>query len=177
MKYRASKIVPFDEAYKTDVFNLWWKNRKPKATALRKMIPIEWGEDIPSIQTIRLWINDSEKGFKIRAASLDRQMREASEAHMIREKIEMLQRHGEVGRKMQLKALDALETMNFSTFSENALVRFIVEGVRIERESVGLPQALEKLLSEDDENLLNRLEKIIGDSQSEILVLEDGEAD
>jgi len=53
--------------------------------------------------------------------------------------------------------------------SANAAVRLLVEGVRIERDSVGLPQALEKMIDADDEDLLERVQKLTKESQAEIL--------
>jgi hypothetical protein len=138
------------------------------------MIPDNKYDKIPGIRTLRIWIREE---FEEKAASLDRQIMNEIEGRMIQEKVEMLQRHGELGRDMQRKAREALDNLDFADFPANALVRFLIEGVRIERESVGLPEALEKLLQEDDETLLDRIENLTEESQAEILVLDDGQTD
>jgi len=45
----------------------------------------------------------------------------------------------------------------------------LVEGISIERDSVGLPQALEKMLDKEDDDLLAEVERLIGDAPGEIL--------
>ena len=95
------------------------------------------------------------------------------EGRMVQEKVEMLYRHGEIGREMQNMALGRLRNMNVEDISANSVVRFLIEGVRIERESVGVPQALEKMLNSTDEDILNRIEKITEESQAEILIIDD----
>jgi len=96
-------------------------------------------------------------------------MREEMEARMIKEKVEMLYRHAEVGRKMQRKALERLDSIPDDELNANASVRLLVEGIRIERDSVGLPQALEKMLDKEDDDLLAEVERLIGDAPGEIL--------
>ena len=151
---------------------LWFTNRRPSARRLINMIPEEWEGDPPSSASVYRWINDE---YEDRGAMLDRQLQNELEGRLIQEKVEMLYRHGEIGRKMQTKALAKIETIAPEDLSSSAAVRLLVEGVRIERESVGLPQALEKMLSSSDEDILDRIEQLTEESQAEILVLDDDE--
>jgi hypothetical protein len=134
------------------------------------MIPADWGENKPTHITISNWIKND---FIDRAAALDKHLQDEIEGRLIQEKVEMLYRHGALGRKMQGKAIEKLDTLEPSELSSSAAVRLLVEGVRIERESVGLPQALEKMLSSDDEEILNRIEKLTEESQADVLVIDD----
>lgn len=170
MKHRKFKSRNFSDGYKNELFQLWWKNQKPSAIALHKMIPEEWGSS-PSEATVRDWIREE---FEDRAAILDKQMMNELEGRMVQEKVAMLYRHGEIGREMQNKALDKLREDGFlENLSANSVVRFLIEGVRIERESVGIPQALEKMLNSTDEEILDEIEKITEESQAEILIIDD----
>jgi len=129
------------------------------------MIPEEWGNK-PSAATLADWIRDS---FMPKAETLNVRLAQEIEGRLVKEKVEMLYRHAEVGRKMQRIALERLDEIPDDELNANASVRLLVEGIKIERESVGLPQALEKLLDQDNEELLSRVEALIGDSPGEIL--------
>jgi hypothetical protein len=138
------------------------------------MIPVDWGENKPAEGTLRQWIKDS---FEERAAVLDKQLANEIEGRLIQEKVEMLYRHGEIGRTMQNRALEKLETVEIEDLPTSAAVRLLVEGVRIERESVGLPQALEKMINSSDEDIMDRLESLMEEAPADILVIEDAESD
>ena len=165
------KIQQYTDSYKNDLFLLWWKSQKPFAKRLWQMIPDDWDGDKPSLGAVERWIREI---FVAKAEILDNRLAQEMEHRLVKEKIEMLYRHAELGRKIQKKALDCLDEIDPSDLSSNSAVRLLVEGVRIERDSVGLPQALEKMINASDEDLLNRVQKIAKQSQAEILV-EDNE--
>ena len=157
----------YSDSYKSDLFALWWKNQKPSAKRLWQMIPEDWDMDKPSINTVGIWIREI---FVPRADILDAKLDQEMEHRLVKEKIEMLYRHAEIGQKIQKKALDCLDTIAPDELSASAAVRLLVEGVRIERDSVGLPQALEKMINASDEDLLNKVQELTKQSQAEILI-------
>lgn len=161
----TNRLQDFSESYKDELFLLWFQNKQPSAQILWQMIPEDWGHK-PSAATIRDWIRER---FAPKADALNARMREEMEARMVKEKVEMLYRHAEVGRKMQRKALERLDSIPDDELNANASVRLLVEGIRIERDSVGLPQALEKMLDKEDDDLLAEVERLIGDAPGEIL--------
>jgi len=156
----------YSRGYKDDLFMLWYNNGKPTGQRLWEMIPEEWEIDKPRVNAITVWIRDI---YKPRAEMMDERLAQELEGRLVKEKVEMLYRHANVGKLMQNKALACLDSIEPSELSTSAAVRLLVEGVRIERESIGLPQALEKMLNETDEDLLNRVEKLLGESPAEIL--------
>jgi hypothetical protein len=133
------------------------------------MIPDEWEGDPPAQGTLYNWIKEI---FEDKAAFLDRKLTEEIEGRLIQKKVEMLHRHGEIGRKMQGQAMKKLEDIDEKDLPAHAAVRLLVEGIRIERESVGLPQALEKLINSSDEDILDRIEQLTEESQAEILIID-----
>lgn len=155
----------YSETYKDDLFLIWFQKEQPAAHILWQMIPEEWGKK-PSAATIRDWIREI---FAPKAEILNMRMKEDLEDRMVKEKVEMLYRHAEIGRKMQKKALERLDTIADDELNANASVRLLVEGIRIERDSVGLPQALEKMLNKNDEDLLAEVERLIGEAPVELL--------
>ena len=86
---------------------------------------------------------------------------------VIAEKVEMLSRHTKLGQEMQDMALDYLKE-NVDELSSPAAIRLLVEGIRIERESRGVPEALEKISKMSDEQLLSEVKKIV--SQSPVII-------
>lgn len=156
----------YSPTYHTDLFYLWYNNQKPNAKLLHQMIPEEWGEKKPTQGTLVEWIN---KEFVPKSRKMDAEFKAQMEGEIVRRKVEMLHRHSEVGRKMQNKAMAFIDSIDPEDLGEHAAVRMLVEGIRIERDSVGLPEALEKLISQSDEELLDRVMKITGESEVELL--------
>jgi len=79
---------------------------------------------------------------------------------VISEKIEMLKRHADVGLQMQNMAIEYLNE-NRDELSSPAAVRMLVEGIRIERESRGIPAALDKMMNMTDEELMKEVTGLI----------------
>jgi hypothetical protein len=156
----------FSEDYKYQTFLLWYNNGRPSGRKLRKMIPANWGDSIPMEDTLRVWIK-SEK-FQSQAEDLDKQVSIELESRLVKEKVEMLSRHSDLGQKMQDMAIDYLESEDVS-LSSNSAVRLLIEGIRVERESKGIPQALEKMINRTDEELIEEIKELTKGAQVEVL--------
>ena len=156
----------FSDSYRNDLFLIWYNSKQLSAKRLWEMIPEDWGSK-PVVDTVGIWIRDI---FRPRAEDLDKRLAQELEGRLVQEKVEMLYRHAELGRKIQKKAMDCLDEIEPEDLSSNAAVRLLVEGVRIERDSVGLPQALEKIINKSDDDLLNLVQELTKESQAEILV-------
>jgi len=91
---------------------------------------------------------------------------------LIQTKVEMLERHAQVGTKMQDIALEYLEE-HAEEMSAPAAVRLLVEGIRIERESRSIPEALAKLTSLSDEQLLKEIVKTFEEAPLEDEIIDE----
>ena len=157
----------FSDDYKYQMFLLWYNNGRPSGTKLHAMIPEGWGDAKPTPGTLTSWVNG--EYFKEQAETLDTQVSREIEARMVKEKVDMLSRHADLGQEITDLAIDKIREKK-DELSSNALVRLLIEGVRIERESRGIPQAIEKMvLNKSDEELLEEVNKLVKDSQVEIL--------
>jgi hypothetical protein len=156
----------FSDDYKYQLFLLWYNNGRPSAKRLKLLIPVEWGEDAPTAQTLQGWIHGER--FKDWASNIDNQVSNELEARLVKEKVEMLSRHAELGVRMQTMAMGFLDE-NESNLSANAAVRLLIEGIRVERESKGVPQAVEKMMNKSDDELVEDIHKLLKDSNIEIL--------
>lgn len=156
----------FSDTYKYQVFLLWYNNGKPSAQSVWNMIPQEWGDNKPTSSTVGQWIKSDR--FQDHARTLDDSVVKEIDARMVKEKVAMLKRHAEIGFDIQNLAMDKILEKQ-DELSSNALVRLLIEGIRIERESRGIPQALEKMVNKTDEELLDEIAQLTGGAEVEIL--------
>lgn len=162
----------YSENYKESVFLLWYKSGKPGVHRLRDLLaPDDFG-NIPSATQLGQWIRED---FSLRASMLDEQVRRELEQRLVKEKVEMLTRHANVAKQLQQKALEILNEAEH--ISPPQAIRLWVESVRIERESSGIPAALEKMIDKSDEELLDELQSLIEKSPTKIdMMIEGGDS-
>ena len=117
----------------------------------------------PTVGTLNVWVADM---FIPRGREMDLEVQHSLNEALIQTKVEMLTRHIETGKRMQTLSLDYLEAHK-EELTASAAVRLLVEGLRVERESAGIPGALAKLTEKSDEELMKELEAYIQDSPVE----------
>jgi hypothetical protein len=149
----------FSPQYKDKIFYVWYNHGKLRGSVLKNFVTPEmdeWGR-VPEKSTLDAWIFDE---FEPRAQKLDLEVQERLEALIVSEKVEMLKRHADVGLKMQDMAIGYLNEHQ-EEITAPAAVRMLVEGIRIERESRGIPAALDKMMNMTDEELMNEVKGLI----------------
>lgn len=156
----------YSDDYKYQMFLLWYNSGRPGAKKLRQRIPDNWGENKPMDTTLQIWIHGEK--FQSQAEELDKQVSFELESRLVKEKVEMLSRHADLGLRMQDMAMNYLNE-NESSLSANAAVRLLIEGIRVERDSKGIPQAIEKMMNLADDDLVGEIKDILKQSQVEIL--------
>lgn len=152
----------FTDEYKEEVFYVWYNAGKIGARDLFDRIPFpvtNFGNK-PVVTTLSQWILE----FSERALELDKGVRKTMDEATVKAKIEMLERHVEAGKEMQKVALKWLSE-NFDKLTASAVVRLLTDGLKVEREAVGIPGMLEKLADSSDEELLKQLEDIIQEAE------------
>lgn len=153
-----------------ELFYYWYNNRKLGAKKVYDKLEEDYPEaDLPSRNTFALWIRE----YNYRAIELDRQVHQQLEEAVVAEKVEMLKRHASVGVVMQNMAIDYLQAHADDLTSAGA-IRLLVEGVRIERDSKGIPEALEKMSKMSDDQLLEEVKRL---ATSSSVTLERWDAD
>lgn len=146
----------FDHDYKDEVFMLWYRSGKINSTRLHQLLPLDRYGRKPARPMLMNWMKDFEK----RAEPLDQAVKAELSNRMVQEKVEMLNRHADIAVELQEKALDYLRNTETDIGSASA-VRMLVEAIRIERISRGVPQVLEKMATMSDEDLLKEAEKLL----------------
>lgn len=151
-----------------ELFLLWWKQGRPGVDRFRAMIPPNELGNTPSIETLHKW----KKDWNEKANELDAEFYGQVTAEAMAEKAEMLRRHTQVGTKMQDMAIKYLEE-NEDELTVTSATRLLIEGVRIERESRGIPDALSKMSEKSDDQLLDELQKLMSGDLIDIQVIEE----
>lgn len=149
----------FSQPYIEKAFRIWYNHGKPSAKMLMKYITAdmdEWGR-VPNWSTVEGWL---ENYFVPRANELDAEVKRQLDALVVKEKVEMLKRHAEVGLQMQNMSIEYLNEHR-DEISAPAAVRMLVEGIRIERESRGIPAALDKIRDMNDEELMDEIKQLV----------------
>jgi hypothetical protein len=162
----------FSTQYREKIFYIWYKKGKPSPRHLLPYITPEMEErgKVPSPTLLRNWID---KEFSARGKEMDAAVKRELDGRLIAEKVEMLSRHADLGLNMQNMAIDFLNE-NKDTLSAPAAVRLLVEGIRVERESRGVPASIDKVMNMSDEQLMKEVQKLITADGS---VFEDLDAD
>jgi len=132
---------------------------KPSSSVLRDSIPEDHKGIKPHTDTLNAWVG----GWLDRANHLDEQVNYQLDKRLIQEKVDMLRRHTVVAENMQNMAVEQFESHkdDLDYITANTALRMLTEGIRIERESRGIPGMLEKMASKDDEAILDDIKKLV----------------
>jgi hypothetical protein len=158
----AEEIVKgYTEEYKNILFFAWYRANCPRDID-KIIVEDEYGRKADK-NTVRSWMK--KENWKFRAETLDREVKKKVEDAAIHEKVEMLKRQAEYGKKLQ--------EQGFQYFDENGIekettaLQMIKIGVEIERNTRGLPQALEKIARLDNIALVDMANKLLSQYDEE----------
>ena len=152
-----SSTHKYTDGYKLIVFQIWYNNGKPDPSTLKDLIPVpdtNYGRK-PSVVTLNEWIRSN---FRNQAESLDEEVLEEVNAALVTSKIEMIKRHVEVAQEGQQIALNYLRG---AELTPSAAVRLLADMMRVEKESMGIPEALSKVVQMSDEQLYKQLREAL----------------
>lgn len=158
----------FSRTYKNDCFLDWYKLGKPPASEYWLKMSLDEHGRRPARTMLTKWFTK----WKDRAKVLDAEIEMGIVEDTIAEKIEMLNRHADTGREIQTLSLNYLRE-HANELTPHSAVRLLQVGVEMERDSVGVPKALENMSKLDDESLLKEITAIISSSEVTIEAIED----
>ncbi|MBU2249170.1 MAG: hypothetical protein KKD77_20655 [Gammaproteobacteria bacterium] len=146
----------YPDDYKNEAFYIWYISGKPRLSKFKVLLKASAEGTVPHNRTLTTWIHD----FVIRGQELDKQVEEKLETAVIEEKIEMLQRQAEIAMELQEIAVEYLRAHK-DKLNPQAAVRLWVDGVRVERESRGLPSLITEISQSSNEDLEGMIDKIL----------------
>jgi hypothetical protein len=152
----------YSPGYIDKLFAIWYDAGKPSARKLWGMIPDdEVVRGKPTHFTIRDWMNSEE--WIERTQELDSEVSQHFKEKQIQSKVEMFERHSEIGQEMQRISMGWLRD-HVDELTANTAVRMLVEGISIEQGTAGIPDALKKMLSMGDSDLQEEIAQLLADS-------------
>jgi hypothetical protein len=154
----------FSDSEKEKLFIMWFNADRPTPTKFYMGLD---KYNRPSVKTLNAWMKES---WLPRAEELDKEAMDKVNQQLVAEKVKMFQRHIAIAQKMQNKALDILDAT--VDINSNTAVRMLVEGIRIERESIGVPAAFEKYRDMSDEQLIKEFQEMVKKSPSKMITAE-----
>jgi len=154
----------YTQTYREQVFIIWWKAGRPNITKLYNMIPFSDDGEKPSRVTLKNWVDED---FTPKADEMDLEFYAKVEDAAMEEKAQMLQQHADIGLEMRNMAVEYLREHK-DELNANSAIRLMIEGVRIERDSRGLPDALRKIASKTNDELLGELQRLLADGNVDL---------
>lgn len=157
----------FSSGYIEQAFYTWYLAGKPSAGALRERLePDPINNQLPSIATIQNWMNH--ENWKIKTYELNQAQEMEVKEKYVQARVEMLERHSEIGKEMQTTALTWIRE-NADDLTAGTALRMLVDGVTMEAEALGVPAALKKMLQQSDEELLQEIGELLSEIPAEII--------
>lgn len=148
----------YSESYRRDTFYLWYDLGKPAIRTLLLHLPPDENGTVPSIVTVKNW--PSQDNWREKAEELDQRVIKALNQKAVQIKVEMAERHREIAKKIQTKALYTLDQAD-QLESEHAAIRLLELGLSLERESVGVDRMYEQARKMSDGEVLESLKELM----------------
>jgi len=128
-----------------------------------QMEPNEKG-DIPSRHTLHEWI----KQWELDCEEMDAEIRKQLERGTVAEKVALYQRLSDQAKELGQKAYDWL-LQHPEELNANAAMKLWIESSKIERDVAGVSDALLKMVTMDDQKLLDSIANAISEADPELL--------
>lgn len=137
---------------------IWYKMGRPTATEFMKYLPkdLDTG-DVAKYNSLLAWRN--KYAWDMRADVLDAEVTRQIEIQAINEKVEMLRRQADLGKRLQDAGEDYF--LHNAIVSDRVALGAIKTGVEIERNARGIPDALLKIADLKDEELGDIVGKLL----------------
>lgn len=151
----------YTDGYRDYVFYTWYSHNRCAGNTLRGYLEPDIDGNTPHPNVLMTWIRED---FQSRADKLDEIVKSEMESKAVTEKIEMLSRHADIGKEMQAIAIDYLREHK-DELKPNTAARLLVDGVRIERESRGLPSLVAETLKTSDEEMMEAIAELLNKTE------------
>ena len=162
------KYLAYTEHYKEECFTAWYSAGRPDGPSrISEVIPEDEHKRKPNRILLVKWRD--ELGWDSRADLLDAKAIAVVDDDLINARVLMLQEQAARGRELQTKGMAHIRDKKFDTSA--SAVQAVVHGAKIERTSRGLSERLTKLVDASDEELTEKVQKLLdrGSDSDEII--------
>lgn len=126
-----------------------------------------WNRGDPGVQRMKLSVRDKVtnlvtlKEWDKRANEIDAEVKARQDKNLVNRRVEMLNRHVDLGKLLQEQGKNFLETSGIDNARD--AIRAIEKGVEMERISEGMPTNVIQVMSLPDEELIRKYKSLRGD--------------
>lgn len=138
--------------YRLEAYMIWYNSGKPTGAALQKVLkPDPASGIIPARTTVEYWVKNI---FVPMALETDEQVADMIQNRIVEQRVEMLDRHAEIGRELQELGLDYLHEHGLK--DQRGALMAVIKGVEMERDARIVPtDIVKKLAGMSDDKLLD----------------------
>ena len=162
------RFKAYSDEYKEACFMSWYKAGCPNSmeTTLKIMPPNPDGIQ-PRRSTILSW--REEMGWAQRADLYNARAAQELETEMVESRKAMLRKHAEEGSKLQDLGMKYLEGTT-GIENDSTALRAVLEGAVLERTSLGLSEALTRIMKMSDDQLVNEVQNILKNARTDKII-------
>ena len=151
----------YSSEYKTKLYYQWYKAGKPSSGKFALEVKPYEGK-VPNQLTLQTWI----KQWEIECREMDEQVKSELSKNIVQTKVEMFSEHLEQARELRIVAFNWLKE-NWEELTPSVAVRLRTDAMGMEQSIAGIPEAIEKMMSMTDEDLLEATLDALEDSNLE----------
>lgn len=159
----------YTEAYKDQVFTVWYLHGHKKIGALLDFIDPDENGRTPTPSTIQTW--RERDGWDARSQQLDIEVQQKTDRQLVSLRMAMMKRHAKKAEEIQEMAYEYLKDTGFD--SSASAVAALFKGFDEEKKSRGMEVALTQVFTMNDEDLQKTMNRLLGRARG--LSDEDGE--
>lgn len=166
------RVEVWTQTYQRQCFDAWYLGGRPNLPIrIREIIPLDENGRKPSVSTIKRWITSGMWDW--RADELDARVEQAADESLVKNKIEILQRHQENAKQIEAISLTHIKAEGFD--SSASAVQAYFRATEEERKTAGFSDLLEKLESMTNNQVRDQIINLINRATENDQVIEEGE--
>ena len=170
-----TRYEAYSDEYKEACFVAWYKAGCPNSIqATLKILPRNETGRQPNARTIYFW--KDEFGWSTRADLLNARAANELETELVEQRKEMLRRHAKEGQDLQELGMKFF-TKDGALENDSTALRAVLEGALLERTSLGLSEALTRIMKMTDDQLLSEVQNILKNARADSKVIDINEAE
>lgn len=162
----------FSNEYKEIAFQYWYKSDRPAFAKLERLLPPdEYGRVAGANPTLMKWAKEGH--WVERADEMDKEVVQKLNADAITAKVEVLRRQADLAREVEDKSMKYFREHEMT--STKQAITALFSAMKVERDAVGIPQALTDFSKKSDKQLIDTVYALLDKVQSSDIPTSDSE--
>lgn len=157
--FSVTELTPYTDDYRHNCFLAWYQAGAPRGKRMMAVLPRDEHGRLPSYSLILKWRR--EDVWDDRAKQLNDEVRQKMEESAVERKIEMYEHHAEIAQELINTGLEYL--VEHGVDSSTTALKAILEGAKLEKASIGIPEFLRRLSDMSNDRLEKEAAALLGD--------------